>query len=78
MKELRQELIGKPIVVEGTKISGTIINETKNTITIETTQGQKRVNKNNHEFIITTAQGKMRVAGQIIMVRPEDRIKHNW
>ena len=77
-KAYREELIGKKVRVEKTGIIGTIIDETKNTITIETTKESKRVDKKNHDFIITSAQGEISIRGSEIIARPEDRIKHNW
>ncbi len=78
MKEYRQEFIGKMVKVENSAIQGQIIDETKNTFTIKTKEIEKRVEKNTHSFIITTAHGDIKIPGDSIRIRPEDRIKHNW
>ena len=76
-KGIREELIGKSIEVEGKKIQGTIIDETKHTFTIETAQGNKKVTKKDNIFLISAKDGRMRINGHLLIARPEDRIK-NW
>jgi len=50
---------------------GKIIDETKNTLTIKTKQGEKKILKTNANFEIN---GKL-VEGKKVTKRPEDRIK---
>ncbi len=66
-------IIGKraEISCAGSSMSGTIIDETKNTIVIETQKGAKTMLK---KTAIITINGK-RIYGKNIMKRPEDRIK---
>jgi ribonuclease P protein subunit POP4 len=77
----RQELIGKNAkITESTNktqngINGKIINETKNTITIETKKGNKIIQKNNITIDIKTDNKIIRIKGKKIEGRPEDRIK---
>ena len=77
MMLLRGEFIGKKADVEGTTITGTIIDETKHTFVIETTMGNKKLAKNGNTFIIHAPEGIVRVSGKDIASRPEERIK-NW
>ncbi|HLD87336.1 MAG TPA: ribonuclease P protein subunit [Candidatus Nanoarchaeia archaeon] len=78
MREYRQEFIGSLVKVESTGIEGKIIDETRSTFTIQTKDDEKRVEKNTHSFIITTQHGKVKIPGDRIRMRPEDRIRHNW
>jgi ribonuclease P protein subunit POP4 len=77
MRVEKQEFIGKKIKIIESKnktlenVSGTVIDETKNTITVETEKGQKTIVKNQAAFEI---DGK-KVEGKKISLRPEDRIK---
>ncbi len=50
---------------------GKIIDETKNTLTIKTKQGKKKILKTNANFEI---DGKL-IDGKKVTKRPEDRIK---
>ena len=79
---IRHELIGLQVQVakssnatqDGTK--GLVVDETKNTLTIETKSGLKRIQKKNSEFIFKIPDGKrVKVDGKRIIARPEDRIK---
>lgn len=77
MKEmLRKELIGCDIEVEKNKVSGKVIDETKNMLIIETRDGKKKkfIKKNNVFKIIIN--GKIvKVNGKKLSLRPEERIK---
>lgn len=83
MKNLiRHELIGLSVkVVESTNkfqinIKGTVVDETKNTLTIETENGLKKVQKKGSKFIFGIPDGKnVKVNGDKIAVRPEERVK---
>lgn len=74
---IHAELIGKhATVVDSTNhdaigIKGTIVDETKNTISIETATGTKKVQKHGTAFKI---DGE-RVSGDDILAPPEERIK---
>ncbi|MFT4309394.1 MAG: ribonuclease P protein subunit [Candidatus Woesearchaeota archaeon] len=57
-----------------TTIKGKIIDETKNTITIITAQGKKRITKNNHTITIMDDNRSITIDGRKMMRRPEDRI----
>jgi ribonuclease P protein subunit POP4 len=74
---MNQEIIGLDLAVTKSNnknligITGRIINETKNTITITMNNAQKTIIKNNNTFLIG---GKV-VNGSDINRRSEDRIK---
>jgi ribonuclease P protein subunit POP4 len=79
---IRHELIGLTVkVVESTNkfqigIKGTVVDETKNTLTIENENGLKKVQKKGSKFIFEIPDNKkVKVNGDKIAVRPEDRLK---
>lgn len=78
---IRHELIGLTAeVAESTNkdcvgIKGLVVNETKNLLTIETENGNKRIQKKKTQFIFKIPGGKVKVDGERIVARPEDRIK---
>jgi ribonuclease P protein subunit POP4 len=80
---LQHELIGLQITVDGSTngtlvgLHGTVVNETRNTLVIENEQRvEKRVSKAGNWFIFTLDDGvRVRVKGERLVARPEDRIK---
>jgi len=70
---LKGELIGKKTKIHYNKkvFDGKIIDETKNTLTIKTKDGDKKIIKINSEIEI---EGYT-ISGKKINKRPEDRIK---
>lgn len=79
---VRHELISLKVkVVKSTdptqkSLSGTVVDETYNTLTIESNGREKKVVKENCVFIFTLPGGtKVEVEGNVIVSRPEDRIK---
>jgi len=79
---IRHEFIGLPVeIVESTNnfqigLRGMVIDETKNVLTIETAKGLKKIQKKGATFIFKIPNGKrVKVNGNKIAVRPEDRIK---
>jgi RNase P/RNase MRP subunit p29 len=77
MNKHQQEFIGKEIIIikssnkEQEKLSGTIIDETKNTFTIKTQNKEIKILKKDKEFKIKDKK----INGKIISKRPEERIK---
>jgi ribonuclease P protein subunit POP4 len=77
----RHELIGLSVLVVGSTdsglvgISGRIVDETRNTLLVETERGLKRIPKSNTSltFILPDGQ-RARVSGSILISRPENRI----
>ncbi len=79
------ELIGREVEVKKStdsnkeKITGKIIDETKNTVKIETKKGkEKTIPKKTSKFKFTINNQKITIKGKKIKHRPEDRIKKNW
>jgi ribonuclease P protein subunit POP4 len=79
---IRHELIGLPAEVVGSSneshvgIKGTVVDETKNLLVIESKKELKKIQKKGTSFIFKIPSGKrVRVEGKIIAARPEDRIK---
>ena len=71
MKRATGVLIGKDIGVAGSHLKGKVINETKQTITIKTHKGERKVIKKLHSFIINGAT----IPGEQFLGRIEERIK---
>jgi ribonuclease P protein subunit POP4 len=79
---VRHELIGLIAeVAESTNrfqvgIKGTVVDETKNVLIIETDKGLKKIQKKGSKFIFEIPSGKkVKVDGRKIAVRPEERVK---
>lgn len=82
---VRHELISLKVkVVKSTdptqkNISGSVVDETYNTLTIEAKGREKKVVKSNCVFVFTLPSGtKVEVDGKVIVGRPEDRIKKKF
>jgi len=69
----KKEFIGKTaeIMYAGKLFTGTVIDETKNTLTLETKTKQIKIIKQNAKITIQNYQ----INGKKIAKRPEDRIK---
>lgn len=81
----RHEFIGLTVEVidsnhEGyVGLQGRIIDETRNTIKIDTGKGEKTIPKENVIFLFTLPEGeKVSIDGKVIIARPEDRIKKKF
>ncbi|MEA3487846.1 MAG: ribonuclease P protein subunit [Euryarchaeota archaeon] len=80
---LKHELIGLKTEVEESSNSnmkglcGLVVDETRNTFVIETEQNEdKRIPKDMNTFIFVLNEGvRVRVRGNLLVSRPEDRIK---
>ncbi len=76
----RHELIGLDSeVVESTDpgregLAGTVVDETKNTLLLDTEDGEKSVPKEECVFRFHLEDLKVRVNGRLLSGRPEDRI----
>ncbi len=79
---IKDELIGRRVSISTCtdptwiQLSGVVIDETKNTFLIETTEKVKRIAKDIATFIFET-QGTLTyvVSGSHIRYRPEERVK---
>jgi RNase P/RNase MRP subunit p29 len=67
----RGVLIGKTIEVEGDHLRGKVIDETRQTLTLKTQKGEKKIVKKQHMFIINNSM----IKGAELLGRPEERIK---
>jgi len=79
---IRGELIGTCVKIAenknrcSEKIKGVIIDETKNTITIKTQKGNKKIIKEQIKSMMQEKDGKQKIiTGKQIQSRPEERIK---
>lgn len=79
---LCDELIGKTVAIRDSAnatmvgLEGTIIDETKNNVVIETPAGsRKRAIKDHHTFAFTKHQHTIHIQGTELIGRPEERIK---
>lgn len=82
---VRHELIGLKVRIEGStdytqkKSSGLVVDETYNTLKIESKKKEKVIPKPNTVFIFTLPNGvKVKVDGKLLVSRPEDRIKKKF
>jgi len=75
----KHELIGLSVVVRAATdptlvdLRGRVVDETRNTLLVETAKGEKRVPKKGAEFAF--GPEGVRVQGDDLLFRPEDRIK---
>ncbi|MFO8016413.1 MAG: ribonuclease P protein subunit [Candidatus Woesearchaeota archaeon] len=78
---LKKELVGRRIKVTGSSnecdkgLTGKIADETRNTITIETGKGMKKLIKDNITIETDIDSEKISIKGSLLTGRPEDRIK---
>ena len=82
---VRHEIISLPVkILKSTdptqkKVSGKVIDETYNTLKIETKGKEKTVIKGNCIFVFTLPnKTKVQVDGKLLISRPEDRIKKKF
>ena len=78
---IKHELIGLHARIADSKnqanigLTGKIINETKKTITIKTSKGEKMFFKNNIKIELKLDNSRIRIDGSSLIRRPEERIK---
>lgn len=79
---VKHEFIGLKVkVVKSTdstqrKVSGKVVDESYNTLTVGSSGKEKKMIKQNCVFVFTLPSGtKVEVDGKVIVGRPEDRIK---
>jgi ribonuclease P protein subunit POP4 len=79
---IKHELIGLEVeIADSTNkfqvgVKGLVVDETKNTLAIETEKGMKKIQKKGSVFIFKiSSEKKVKVNGNKIAVRPEDRLK---
>lgn len=82
---IRHELIGLQVKITESKnkanigIEGRVVDETRNTLTIETKSGRKNFMKEQCFFSFLLPGGeKVNVDGRVLVARPEDRIKKKF
>ena len=77
---IRNELIGLDVVVSGSlnplsiRIQGKVIDETQQTLTIQTKKGTKKILKRLSTFVFNIKDKKVEVKGSVIAKRPWERI----
>jgi len=73
---VRHELIGLKVKVESGNMEGRVVDESRNTLTLEVKGKDKKIPKENSVFLFTLpSNDKVRISGEILVGRPEDRIK---
>ncbi len=82
---VKHELIGLKVSVVDSKnpsnkgIDGIVIDETRNTLVIETKKGEKRLVKEQCVFVFELPDGKrVKVDGKLLVSKPENRIKKKY
>lgn len=75
----RHELIGLRCEAnsksENMKISGRVIDETRNTFVMMTKNGEKTLIKEKYNFVFRLPEKSVKVNGSALLGRPKDRIK---
>jgi len=78
---IRHELIGLNVKIvrhsnlSNLNLSGTVVDETRNTLTIMQDSVQKMISKNNALFQFSLPTQDVQVKGVNLLGRPEDRVK---
>jgi ribonuclease P protein subunit POP4 len=78
---VHHELIGLHITIIKSKnrslknINGTIIDESRNMLTIMTDEGEKKVAKKGSHFLLSLPNEKVEIDGELLEGAPEKRIK---
>lgn len=75
---LRQEWIGMRIMAkqkDGREFEGTVIDETRNTILLETDSGRKRIVKSESMLEFHVNRKSISIPGDMVIKRPEERTK---
>lgn len=78
---IKHELIGLEVKINESSnksqigIKGKVVDETKNLLIIKTTKNIKKIQKKGAVFIFDLKNKKVKVNGDKIVARPEDRIK---
>jgi ribonuclease P protein subunit POP4 len=81
---VRHELIGLKVKVVEAKnktqrgIEGKVVNETLQTIKIETEIGEKTIPKKGSIFEFELKNKKVKIQGNVIIAKPEDRIRKRY
>ena len=80
-KQVRHEIIGLKVnIIEARNetlkgIKGRVVDETRNTLSIDTINGLRKILKKNITLLIKTKEGEVKVPGEALIGRPEKRIK---
>ena len=77
---VRHELIGLEVRVtdsSGTRTNGSVIDESRNTLTVDVSGFEKKFIKDQcvFSFLLPVSKKWVKVDGRVIVARPEDRIK---
>lgn len=72
---VQHELIG--LHAKTGKTAGKVVWETRNTLTIDTEKGERTLEKKSGTFVFSLGKQKIEVKGNLLVGRPEDRIKKN-
>jgi len=78
---LAHEIIGQNVKVErnnGSIVKGKIVDETKNTLTVETVKGEKIMPKNEVSLEFSFSRKKTVFPGKLFAEKPENRTKNFW
>jgi len=81
MEKVRINLIGRKVeIVDSSNetlkgIKGKVVDETKNLLMIDTGKKVKKVLKKEVRFRVTTNEGLVIIDGQVVVGRPEERLK---
>ncbi len=63
-------LIGKDVSIKDTDVKGRVVDETKNTLVIDTDKGLKRIIKDKNRFVVYANEKEIKIRGEEINLRP--------
>jgi len=81
---VRHELIGLDVKITSSSnlvmigIKGKVVDESRNTLTIETVSGTRTSIKDQCEFSFKIGKNWVKVDGELLVARPEDRVKKRF
>ena len=81
---VRHELIGLDVKITSSSnlvmigIQGKVVDESRNTLTIETGMGTRTAIKDQCEFSFRLGKERVKVDGKLLVARPEDRVKKRF
>ncbi len=67
--------VSKSLDVNRRALSGTVVNETKNTLIVRTARGLRKVPKKGSVFVFRVGRKNFTVDGEEISFRPDERIE---
>ncbi|MFH1978500.1 MAG: ribonuclease P protein component 1 [Candidatus Aenigmatarchaeota archaeon] len=81
---VRHELIGLEVRITDSSnkkqigLSGKVVDESRNLLTVETDKGEKKFAKEHCTFSFKVDSEWIKIEGKLLLARPEDRVKKKF